>query len=151
MSDNNLAIASVPIQKRGELYNEVEALNIGTIFYDLNKPFFAAEAVVGSKSPIAKESGHQNETHSEREELMTKITQIGFYLDDLTLYLDTHETDIQAIQLYHQRVKEYAELRTQFAQQYYPLTRLCIPYCMNGNETDFCWQNGPIPWEGACI
>jgi hypothetical protein len=147
MSDNNLAIASVPIQKWGELYNEVDALNIGTIFYDLNKPFFAAEAVAESKSPIA----NQNEANSEREELMTKINQIGFYLDDLTLYLDTHETDTQAIQLYNHKVKEYAELRTQFAQQYYPLSRLCIPFCINRNDTDFCWQNGPIPWEGACI
>lgn len=153
MSENSLAIANIPIQQWGTLYNEEEALNIGTIFHDLNKPFFAAEAVTGSKNPIAPEAGSQakSNTQSEREELMTKINQIGFYLDDLTLYLDTHENDTQAIQLYHEKTKEYAELRKQFAQKYYPLSRLCIPYCINDNETAFCWQEGPMPWEGACV
>lgn len=153
MSENNLAIAYIPIQKWGELYNEEEALNIGTIFHDLNKPFFAAEAVTGSKSPIALETGSQakSKTQSEREELMTKIIQIGFFLDDLTLYLDTHDNDIQAIQLYNGKAKEYAELRKEFAQKYYPLSKLCIPYCINDNETTFCWQEGPMPWEGACV
>ncbi len=153
MSENNLAITTIPIQKWGMLYNEEDALNIGTIFQDLNKPFFAAEAVMGDKSPIATASGNQakSKTQAEREELMTKINQIGFYLDDLTLYLDTHDKDTQAIQLYHAKVKEYAELRKQFAQKYYPLSRLCIPYCINDNESTFCWQEGPMPWEGACV
>lgn len=153
MSESNLAIVNIPIQEWGRLYNEVEALNIGTIFCDLNKPFFSAETVMASQSPIvsAAESPAESKTQSEREALMTKINQIGFYLDDLILYLDTHDTDLQAIQLYHEKAKEYANLRTQFAQQYYPLTRLCIPYCVNDNEAKFCWQNGPIPWEGACV
>ncbi len=151
MSDNNLAIVNVPIQKWGELYSEEEALNIGTIFQDLNMPFFAAQAVEDSKSPIATEVGVQSNSLSERETLLTKINQISFYLDDLTLYLDTHTTDTQAIQLYHEKVKECAELRKQFAQQYYPLTRLCIPNCIDGNKDNFSWQSGPIPWEGACI
>lgn len=150
MSDN-LAIVNVPIQKWGQLYNEEEALNIGTIFHDLNMPFFAAEAVTASKSPIAATAGSTEQEVSEREGLMTKINQISFFLDDLTLYLDTHETDTQAIQLFHEKSKEYAELRKQFAQKYYPLTKLCIPNCIDGNEGHFSWQNGPIPWEGACI
>jgi Cft2 family RNA processing exonuclease len=153
MSENNLAITSIPIQKWGELYNEEDALNIGTIFHDLNKPFFAAEAVMGTQNPIAVEAGNQanSKMQLQREELMTKIYQIGFYLDDLTLYLDTHTNDAQAIQLYHMKAKEYAELRKQFAEKYYPLSRLCIPYGMHENETTFCWQEGPMPWEGACI
>ncbi|GAA4654715.1 hypothetical protein GCM10023142_18530 [Anaerocolumna aminovalerica] len=153
MTENNLAIANIPIQQWGGLYNQEEALNIGTIFHDLNKPFFAAEAVTGSKNPIAPEAGNQGKSNIqiEREGLMTRITQLGFYLDDLTLYLDTHENDTQGIQLYHEISKEYAELRKQFAQNYYPLSRLCIPYCINDNETAFCWQEGPMPWEGACI
>lgn len=152
MSENHLAIAYIPIQQWGELYNEEEALNIGTIFHDLNKPFFAAEAVMGNTSPIAPETGSQakSNTQTEQKELMTKINQIGFYLDDLTLYLDTHNNDMQAIQLYHMKAKEYAEIRKEFAQKYYPLSRLCIPYCISDNETAFCWQEGPMPWEGAC-
>jgi len=153
MSENHLAIVNIPIQKWGKLYSQEEALNIGTIFHDLNMPFFAAEAVMGDKSPIASGAVNPAKTkeQSECEELMTKINQIGFYLDDLTLYLDTHDNDAQAIQLYHEKIKENEEIRKQFAQKYYPLTKQCIPYCINENETAFCWQDGPMPWEGACV
>ncbi|MDF2942635.1 MAG: hypothetical protein K0S01_1493 [Herbinix sp.] len=153
MSENYLAIANIPIQEWGKLYSEEEALNIGTIFYDLNKPFFAANSVLESKNPIASktEVAKKTKEQTDREQLMTKINQISFFLDDLTLYLDTHDKDAQAIQLYHQKIKEYAELRKQFAQEFYPLTRLCLPYCMKEDEVSFCWQDGPMPWEGACV
>lgn len=153
MSGNYLAISNTPMQEWGKLYSQEDALNIGTIFQDMNMPFFAADAVLGSKSPIASgmESTDKSQVQSDREQLMTKINQTSFFLDDLTLYLDTHENDVQAIQLYHDKSKECAELRKQFAQEYYPLTRLCIPDCMSNNESSFCWQDGPMPWEGACV
>lgn len=153
MSGNYLAISNTPMQEWGRLYSEEEAMNIGTIFHDLNKPFFASEAVQNSPSPIASgmESSGEPEEQQEREQLMTKITQLGFFLDDLTLYLDTHQNDAQAIRQYHEKAKEYAEVRKQFAQKFYPLTRLCIPDCINEREKIFCWQDGPIPWEGACV
>lgn len=149
MSDSCLAIANIPIQKWGNLYSDEEALNIGTVFQDLNMPFFASEAAMRDKASIAQ--GTKNQTLSDREMMMEKIYQIGFLLDDLTLYLDTHEKDQQAIQLYHQKADEYANIRKQFAQKYYPLSRLCIPDDNNSNETVFCWTEGPMPWEGACV
>ncbi len=151
MPENHLAIASIPIQQWGELYSEAEALNIGTIFKDLNKPFFAAEAVLGSKSSLVSGNEKKTQAQIEREQLMTRIYELNFFLDDLTLYLDTHEKDAQAIQLYHEKSQEYAGLRKQFAQNYYPLSRLCIPDCEQENEASFCWQEGPMPWEGACV
>ena len=39
----HLAMASVPAQSWGELYDPKQALKTGTIFKDLNLPFFAAE------------------------------------------------------------------------------------------------------------
>ena len=41
----NLAIASVPIQEWGELYSADEAIKTGTIFRDLDLPFFAADSI----------------------------------------------------------------------------------------------------------
>lgn len=153
MSGNHLAISNVPIQEWGELYSEEEAMNIGTIFYDLNKPFFAAESVLVSKSPIAAGTENEAKTNeqSDREQLITKINQISFFLDDLTLYLDTHEKDMQAIQLYHEKLKDCTELKNQFAQEFYPLTRPCMTSCLDNGELKFCWQDGPMPWEGACV
>jgi len=153
MSVNHLAIVNIPIQEWGKLYSEEEALNIGTIFEDLNMPFFAADSVLASKNPIASKTEVPGKTTEQcnREQLMTKINQCSFFLDDLTLYLDTHEKDSQAIQLYQKKVKECSELRIQFAQEFYPLTRLCIPFSMNEDDISFCWQDGPMPWEGACV
>lgn len=145
MSENHLAITNIPIQQWGGLYTQEEALNIGTIFQDLNMPFFAAESVLSTTDPIAGAA-----ENTEREALMSKINQVSFFLDDLTLYLDTHEKDTQALALYHEKSLECAELKKQFAKKFYPLTKLCIPYCEN-DKTSFCLQDGPMPWEGACI
>ncbi len=151
MSQNHLAIANIPIQQWGELYNEADALNIGTIFKDLNKPFFAADAVLGTKSPLVEGNEKKTQAQVEREQLMTQINQLSFFLEDLTLYLDTHEKDTQAIQLYHEKAKEYAKIKKEFAQNYYPLSKSGIPDCTEGNEASFIWQEGPMPWEGACV
>lgn len=43
MNQEHLAIASVPIQEWTKIYEPEEALFIGTIFSELDKPFFAAE------------------------------------------------------------------------------------------------------------
>lgn len=152
MSENHLAIANVPIQQWGELYTQEEALNVGTIFNDLNMPFFAAESVMGTTNPIASgmESTGISKEQADREQLMTKINQVSFFLDDLTLYLDTHEKDAQALKLYHEKTLECTELRKQFAEEFYPLTKLCVPSRGSG-EASFCLQEGPMPWEGACV
>ena len=152
MSGNHLAISNVPIQQWGELYSQEEALNIGTIFHDLNMPFFATESVLGTTNPIASNVVDTNVSNeqAQREQLLTKINQVSFFLDDLTLYLDTHETDTQALKLFHEKSLECAELRKQFAEEFYPLTKLCVPMRGTG-EASFCLQDGPMPWEGACV
>jgi hypothetical protein len=152
MSNHHLAIAYVPMQQWGELYAKDEAFNIGTIFQELNMPFFATESVLASKNPIANKTDNKEATMEQatRELLLTKINEASFYQDDLTLYLDTHANDVRALQLYEQISQECAQLRQQFSQEFYPLTRFCIPFCKN-QEEKFCWQEGPMPWEGACV
>ena len=45
MEETPLAMASVPVQKWGRRYDDAKALEQGTIFPDLDKPFFAAETL----------------------------------------------------------------------------------------------------------
>lgn len=144
MSEQNLAIAYVPIQQWGEIYDDIEALQVGTIFKDLNMPFFAAPTTENMK--IEKKT----EQPENREELMKKISQTGFVLDDLTLYLDTHEQDTQAKELFRSKLNELKLLKTQFAEKFYPLTRCHISDC-SSHDDRFCWQKGPMPWEGGCV
>ncbi len=155
MTEQHLAIASVPVQEWGEIYDDKEALQIGTIFKDLNKPFFAASTDPDQKPEKEKISGilmgKKTTEQEEREDLMRKISQTSFVLDDLTLYLDTHEQDTQAKELYHNKLKEREMLKTEFAEKYYPLTRCCISESNGAEDDRFSWQKGPMPWEGACV
>lgn len=75
--------------------------------------------------------------------------QTGFILDDLTLYLDMHKADSEALKMYVEKSQKLYELKKEFAQKFYPVTRDFMLYGVNDKE--FGWMEGPMPWEGACI
>lgn len=139
--NQSLAIANIPIQPWGELLDDEKALCTGTVFQDLNLPFYAAEQVVSPSKHLPSD---------EREKLMTKISQVSFVLDDLNLYLDTHPEDAAARSLFLEKNGQRAQLKAEFAEKFYPLTRDCIKDDAPAGEC-FCWQKGPKPWEGACV
>ena len=140
MEEKPLAMASVPIQKWGRLYEDAEALRNGTVFRELDMPFFAVE-----KLHLPGKTQEQ----TERDKMLARISEVGFVLDDLTLYLDTHEEDRDAMGLYREKAKEKAELMSRFTEQFYPLCRNSIAGCC-GEQAVFCWQAGPTPWDGGC-
>lgn len=144
-----LAIASVPMQNWGTLYNKDEALKAGTIFRDLDLPFFAAEHISAPEDSDASKCPEQNE----REELMCEIQKISFILDDLRLYLDTHPDDVQGLAELKKALAQRKQLTARFAVHYYPLTPDCMEevYKQQPESNCFCWQEGPKPWEGACV
>lgn len=183
LKQEHLAIASVPIQQWGNLCEQGEALAVGTIFRELNLPFFAAEketdripASCPSQRPGKPEEhdrealnlegeGRQKKSGSdqdvtgkmpeqqERECMMLQIMEISFMLDDIRLYMDTHNQDTNGLKLLKQTVGKRMELLKEFASQYYPLTQDCMADIYEQfPETDcYCWEKGPMPWEGVCI
>ncbi len=144
MQKTELAIATVPIQKWGPVYDGEKALEIGTIFEELNMPFFAAEELKASRPSVPRSVKEQ-----ESCDLMKKLMETDFVIQDLTLYLDTHEEDKEALKLFQEKSREQAELKERFSKEFYPLTRDCMANCPGGDH--FCWQSGPIPWEGVCV
>lgn len=145
-----LAIATVPMQPWGEVYAEDAALRKGTVFPALNMPFYVTEDILDS--PVTAKAPGQpgNKEQQEREALMTKIDQVSFFLNDLTLYLDTHCEDSEALRLFAEKGQERSRLLTLFAEQFYPLTQDCIAKCKGAAE-EYLWAKGPMPWEGACV
>ena len=133
MENQSLAITSIPMQDFGKLYGEEEALWVGTVFEDLNLPFY-----VTGNAPGKAGKG---------DPLLQEIFAVSFFLDDLTLYLDTHETDQEALALYKEKEGKRTALLKEFAAKRYPLTRDCILYYQG--EDKFSWQEGPMPWEGV--
>lgn len=124
---NEIAIASVPMQPWESPSDAESALTNGTIFQNLQKPFFIenqmSQRAADSKTPM--------------EKLMLQIQAVSFYLIDLALYLDTHPGEPEATELYQQHRLKRKELLAQFAAEHYPLTMDC----------EGCQTAGSIPWD----
>ena len=50
MRETHLAIASVPCQKWGPLYDDEKALRQGTIFQELDLPFYVTDGIPAGQS-----------------------------------------------------------------------------------------------------
>ena len=82
---------------------------------------------------------------SNKEDLMSIITQSSFALDDIKLYLDTHPCDEEALKAY----MDYREIRKvawdEYTRNYGPLSAYDV------DATNYwSWVNSPWPWEGVC-
>ncbi len=137
---NALAIASVPCQETdlSNLYDSKEALCNGTIFPELNLPFFITETDKKSRGDcLASDCCRE----------MMEIMENGFYLDDLTLYLDTHPEDQKALALLKEYLTKKQQLVCDFAKNHFVLTKNCVPE--TPDKGVFSWSDGPAPWEGV--
>lgn len=146
-SPENLAMASVPIQEWCEPYDWDKALEEGTIFPCLNIPFFRGEKNCSKPKPSGSAL---NPEQNEREAMMDQISAIGFAINDLTLYLDTHPDCPKGTPLFYQLLQERSKLLTEYAKEFNPLTQ-CSMANANLDETMYAWSEGPLPWEGGCI
>jgi len=92
----------------------------------------------------------------DRAARLRQIQEAGFAVDDLTLYLDTHPLDTDALEAFTQAKKKRYQLMEDFAKKYEPLN----PYLVcpdTNNETKshtkypgqkhFTWCDGPLPWD----
>ena len=80
-----------------------------------------------------------------KRELMEKINQYSFAMNEANLFLDTHPFDNEAL-LYFQKYRELrVEAVKEYAKYYAPL---CIDYAVC-DKTPWSWVNEPWPWEGV--
>lgn len=146
----HLAIASVPVQRWGELYNQDDALKTGTIFKELDLPFFAAGQIRASLT--SSEDALKSPEEQKCNERLMEIQKVSFVMDDLRLYLDTHPDDLDALAMLKRVLGQRKQMLSDFATEFYPLTMDCMEgiYERDPSSTCYCWQEGPIPWEGVC-
>ena len=74
--------------------------------------------------------------------LANKIKKTKFVLFELRLYLDTHPTDIHAINHYKHYENRLNELTKEYERMYGPLA----PKFTNTGDR-WIWCDGPWPWE----
>ncbi len=80
-----------------------------------------------------------------QERLLQDIGIVDFTLIELTLYLDTHPYDCNAIDYFNHYNKMKKQMTAEFAQRYFPLT-----VDMVNCSKEWSWGMAPLPWEGVC-
>lgn len=90
---------------------------------------------------------------ADRMKLLKEIDQVSFMVNDLTLYLDTHPAEKEALECFSEAMKRRKELLKEYAREFEPLTVDCV--CPDANQrmgqNHFSWTDGPLPWEGGTI
>lgn len=88
--------------------------------------------------------------NNNQAKLLRFIYEVGFAIDDVTLYLDTHPCDMQAMEYYDNYKKLYKQAMDEYTQFYGPLTIRNVSNNSTGCGNYWAWANTPWPWEGAC-
>lgn len=95
---------------------------------------------------------------ADRYSLLKQLGEISFTLDDLSLYLDTHPLDTDALDAFNQHAAQRKMLLKQYADEFEPLTSDCICIDTNGGgsadtkypgKKHWTWSDGPVPWDTA--
>lgn len=74
---------------------------------------------------------------------MAELQTMGFILQELALYLDTHRDDKEAFEVFRSFQKLYAKGREKYEKECGPLTH------MSAMDDGYDWLNDPWPWEYA--
>ncbi len=74
------------------------------------------------------------------------VYELGFALDEVTLFLDTHPDHAEALEYYRRIKQQYAEAVKEYE-------RTCAPLTIDRVTGDNYWQwaKTPWPWEGGCL
>lgn len=121
-----LAVPFVPFQQRGsKKYDQTQALANGTLFPGLNLPFHV------KTQPATLAEGASAE-----------LQALCFVLTELGLYLDTHQDDQEAVQLFQQYSQLAEEGRRRCEAMYGPLTQRSAI-----QKDAYVWLDDPWPWE----
>lgn len=121
-----LANPYVPYQKEsGQTYQSATGLVRGTLFPGLDLPFMN----MVNQSELSKTLTHQ-------------MQALHFAISELGLYLDTHPTDQDALELFDQYIEQYEEITQKYEADRGPTTQIHA-----GGAGSYRWVEGPWPWD----
>lgn len=121
-----LANAFVPFQAENPpRYEARKGLVRGTLYPGLDLPFMGMV--------------------NQKEKQITPLSELqvlGFAIQELALYLDTHRDDHEALQVYQDYQKMYNHCRNEYLKKSGPLN-----HSQETNSSQYEWLNDPWPWE----
>ena len=121
-----LANPYVPFQMEDPpKYEARKALIRGTLFPGLDLPFMGMVNQV--EKPVTPKS---------------ELQVLGFAIQELALYLDTHRDDKEALELYRNYQKLHNHCREEYLKQRGPMNHFQV-----GESQEYAWLDDPWPWE----
>ena len=121
-----LANAFVPFQQEhAPRYEARKGLIRGTLFPGLDLPFMGM--VNQKEKPITP---------------LSELQVLGFAIQELALYLDTHRDDQEALEVYQNYQKLYTHCREEYLRSHGPMNHM-----QDTNGKQYTWLNDPWPWE----
>lgn len=90
-------------------------------------------------------SRQNNNNVPSRRELLQRINQYSFAVNDATLFLDTHPYDTEAMNYFQKYRALRLEAIQDYAKYYAPLL---VDYAVS-DKAPWSWANEPWPWEGV--
>jgi len=121
-----LANAFVPFQPENpQRYDARRGLVRGTLYPGLDLPFLGM--VNQKEKPVTP---------------LSELQVLGFAIQELALYLDTHRDDLEALQVYQDYQKLYAHCRSEYLKKHGPMN-----HYQETASGQYQWLNDPWPWE----
>lgn len=121
-----LANPYVPFQQENaSTYQAPMGLVRGTMYPGLDLPFM----------------GMENKTEKKATP-MHRLQSLNFAITELGLYLDTHASDTEALELFNQYVEQYAMALQQYEQQFGSTNQMSA-----GMTGRYDWLDSPWPWD----
>jgi spore coat protein JB len=80
---------------------------------------------------------------AEYYQMLEQLQAVDFVLVELTLYLDTHPSDMDAINQFNQFSKERRQLKKAFEREFGPL----LQYGNSYSAYPWNWADSPWPWQ----
>ena len=121
-----LANIFVPFQTENPpRYEARKGLVRGTLYPGLDLPFMGM--VNQKEKPITP---------------LSELQVLGFAIQELALYLDTHRDDHEALQVYQDYQKMYDHCRNVYLKEHGPMNHSQIT-----DSGKYQWLNDPWPWE----
>ena len=120
-----LANPYVPFQNDNPaVYEPKRAIVRGTLFPGLDLPFMGM--INQAELPMTP---------------VLELQTMSFAINELALYLDTHQDDMEALEMYRVYQRMYSEGKKKYEKEYGPLNH------MSELEGKYRWLDDPWPWE----
>lgn len=88
-----------------------------------------------------------NRYETEQQKLLHEVGILEFIVVELTLYLDTHPEDQEAMEYFHHYNRLCNQAKKEYSARFEPLE---VEFMDTDHGDKWKWSTSKMPWEGGC-